>query len=359
MEATIVPSGARWSCHACGACCRLFQLGPVVPAVIADLEARGIGEAWPAAGIEPWYERREGPGGATYFLRKIDGACVFLQPDNYCAVHRLYGAAAKPDFCQEFPFQLTHDPNGLVATARGECAGFYASSADGQPLVEQVAEVLAIPRSRPIPRFAPAQVEIVPGEMRSLAAWMAAESRVLARLEAAAAPPVALVALVRGELLAEARTPDSARYTLATRALIHTLGLVLDHVLRTETHAPIAEAKFTAELREVLRQAEIAVHLPSRPLSADANRHLNLLLRSAILSKSVHALGGPAYGLGLFLFNAEVARLAAVGSPSEPVSSREHSDVYTRLSRLTLNATIHQVLLKARPALLDLFLHAR
>ena len=77
---------------------------------------------------------------------------------------------------------------------------------------------------------------------------------------------------------------------------------------------------------------------------------------TAILGKSVHTLGGVGYGLGLFLFNCEVARLAAGGEGS--VSAAQHSAVYTRLSRLTLNQTIQQVLLKARPALLDLFLHA-
>lgn len=358
MAAVIVPSGARWSCHACGACCRLFQLGPVAPAVIADLEQRGIAQAWPAAATEPWHERRETPNGPAFYLRKVDGACVFLQPDNYCAVHRLYGAAAKPDFCQEFPFQVTHDPNGTVVTARGECAGFYASSADGEALEAQVTDVLAIPRSRPIPRFSPAQVELAPGRSVTLTQWMDAEGRVIAALNVVVGPPPALVGQVRLALLPDAATPDSARFTLATRALIHTLGLVLDHVLSTETNAPPAEARFTAELREVLRQAEAAIHLPPRPLSDDANRHLNLLLRSAIQSKSVHALGGVGFGLGLFLFNTEVARLTAGGEASEPVSARDHSDVYTRLCRLTLNTTIHQVLLKARPALLDLFLHA-
>ncbi|GDX81238.1 hypothetical protein LBMAG42_30490 [Deltaproteobacteria bacterium] len=353
-----VPAGARWSCHACGACCRLFQLGPVAPAVIADLEQRGVAEAWAPAGSAPWYERRQTPNGPAFYLRKVDGACVFLQPDTYCAVHRLYGASAKPDFCQEFPFQVTHDPNGTVVTARGECAGFYASSVDGEPLEGQVAEVLAIPRTRPIPRFAPQQVELIPGRSLPLNDWMDAEARVLAALNAADGSPAATVAVVRHALVSEGPPPDPARFTLATRALLHTLGLVLDHVLSTETNAPAAEARFTAELREVLRRAELAIHGTTRPLSADANRHLNLLLRSAILSKSVHALGGVSYGLGLFLFNTELARLAAGGDASQPVSAREHSDVYTRLCRLTLNTTIHQVLLKARPALLDLFLHA-
>ncbi len=324
--------------------------------MIADLQTRGIEAAWEPAGQEPWFERREGQNGPAYFLRKVEGACIFLQPDNFCAVHRLYGAAAKPDFCQEFPFQLVHDPNGLVAVARGECAGFHASSVDGEPLEAQVSEVLAIPRSRPIPRFTPSIVDIAPGTALSLESWMLAEARILTALEASGSGPAAGVALCRARLLPASPPPDAARFTMATRALIHTLGMVLDHVLRTEVNAPPAEAAFTAELREVLRLAEAAVHGPPRLPSVDADRHLNLLLRSAILGKSVHTLGGVGYGLGLFLFNCEVARLAAGGEGS--VSAAQHSAVYTRLSRLTLNQTIQQVLLKARPALLDLFLHA-
>ena len=75
---------ARWSCHGCGDCCRDFRLGPVEPEVVAALEARGASEL---AGRPDWASQEPGPGGEPgWFLRHVDGHCVFLLPDNRCAV---------------------------------------------------------------------------------------------------------------------------------------------------------------------------------------------------------------------------------------------------------------------------------
>lgn len=356
-----VPSGARWSCHACGACCRLFQLGPVEPHIIEGLKAHEIEAAWAPAAAQPWYEARETPAGTQYFLAKVDGACIFLKEDNLCAVHGLFGAEAKPSFCREFPFHFVQDPKGLVAIARGDCAGFHASSLDGEPLEQQIAAQFAIPRMRPVPRFNPAQVDVVPGLAVSLGDWMNIEAELLGRLPAVQGGPEALVADLRGWIWertdVEAISPRPERYRLAARAMVHTLLLVLDRVA-AEPGAPAAEQRFTVELIALLRRASERLDGPLPPLDGDAARHLNLLLRTHLLSKAFQPFGGVGFGLGLFLFNALIGRVAAEPNARGVITAAAHSAVYTKLVRLTLNHTIQQVLLKARPALLDLFLHA-
>lgn len=359
-----VPEGARWACHECGACCRLFQLGPVEPAIVEGLRARDVGAAW-APAAAGFAEARPTPEGPAWYLKKVDGACVFLQPDNRCAVHRLYGAEAKPAFCREFPFHLIEDDLGLALVARGECAGFFESSRTGAPMEDYAAEVLALPHPRGVPRFAPEKVTIVAGLEVERSRWMELEAALLAKLnpgEGPSAQPEALVALSRTHLFSGCgvRGPaaDPARLRGAMGALLQAIGMVLDHVLSTETAAPPAERTFTAELREALRRAESRLAAPLPPLDDDAARHANLLLRSAILSKGFQSVGGVGPGLGLFLFNTRVAQLAAEVGPEGSISPAAFSAVYAAFVRLTLNATLQRVLLSARPALVDGFVHA-
>ncbi|MEW6278237.1 MAG: hypothetical protein AB1758_06425 [Candidatus Eremiobacterota bacterium] len=55
----------------------------------------------------------ENPEGGSKLLARHEGHCVFLRPDNLCAVHAELGYDSKPVGCREFPFQIVNTPDGL------------------------------------------------------------------------------------------------------------------------------------------------------------------------------------------------------------------------------------------------------
>ncbi len=324
MSAVRTPRDARWSCTRCGACCRSFTLGPVEPAVIEALDAADIAALWPPAAAAPWQ--------IDGYLTHREGACVFLMEDRRCFIHVTLGAAAKPGFCRQFPLQLIRDPSGIVATARPDCAGFSSSHIAGAPLSESLADLAGVAVS--VPRFAPESVVLLPGHAVSLSAWMALEEQLLADLHALDAEPDALIAAARAVLgVTGEGSPERAR--LAMRAVIAALSAAL-------SAAP--DDAFTDQMRDFARQAA-GMETPP-PLSAPDRAYLNLLLRSHIQGKSFAPYGSVAAGLGLFVLSTRLARLV---NPADPGA------VLSAWSRFALNRTLHPLLSRAAPALVDVF----
>lgn len=340
------PAGLRWSCHSCGACCTGHDLGPVAPAVVDALTHADIGAAWPPA-ADGFVELR--PDGA--YLRQRDGACVFLEADRRCAVHRLLGEQAKPAFCREFPYHLIDDPQGTVAVVRATCAGFWRSYRDGEAAsADTLAAVAALPTTAPRARFAPDAVPVAPGLTVDLPTWMAWEDVALR----AANPdddPRAAVARVRGGWPGDRPTPRPPQYDAAFDALTFALARVLDAVLAQPGGAPhqVAFVEACADQLALARQH------PPAALDADARAWLDLLLRSALLAKSWAAWGGVAEGLGVWLLGVEVARRRPTDAP---LSAEDLAPAIARWDRFVAIGVIGHWLRKARVAAVDLTLHA-
>ncbi|GAB4318518.1 MAG: hypothetical protein Kow0059_12070 [Candidatus Sumerlaeia bacterium] len=53
------------------------------------------------------------PSAGVCCLRQVEGRCVFLEPGNLCALHRVFGYESKPQSCRDFPFRLTVAPDGV------------------------------------------------------------------------------------------------------------------------------------------------------------------------------------------------------------------------------------------------------
>lgn len=358
-----VPAGVRWDCGACGKCCRGYTFGPIEPEIIAGLEARDIGSAWPLV-AEGFAERRPGPDGQeAWYFRKVDDHCVFLQDDNLCAIHARFGAEAKPGFCREFPFHLVQEPTGLVAVVRADCGSFHHSFESGTPIEDQLAEVLALPRAMPVRRWAPAQVPVLPGVDVPIAAWPAWEQALLARI-AAPAPPEALVAGLRAELAERAGRPDAqadpARLRVATGAVLAALQMVMQKVLATEQAG--AEPKQVAFARAQAAAVEAALAaLPEGvpPLSPEAERYARVILETGLLSKELAAFGGFAEWAGHWLFGARFVRLTAPRGPDGAVDLDAFAAGWTAWRRFATNGTVQWVLGKAAPALVDVYRNAR
>ena len=99
---------------------------------------------------QKWHERPEFKGVPTtapasrrrrQLAKRADGACVFLQDDGLCLIHKELGFAAKPLICRMFPLQLIPHEKQAVLTLRRACPS--AAADKGQPLTEQLADAQA------------------------------------------------------------------------------------------------------------------------------------------------------------------------------------------------------------------------
>lgn len=350
--------GARFACQGSGFCCRFHQLGPVGPAEVQVLRDAAPETWWPPA-AQGWLHTALTPTGPVHQLAKVDGHCVFLDEQQRCAVHARLGPQAKPGFCRLFPYQVVEDARGLSVSLRASCGGLHAALRDGEPVEDQVDEVLALARDGGVVvRWTPPQVAVAPGWQETPASWLDHEAALLAALPTVDLQPEALVAWVRDTLAARAGVslpvPEPGRAALATRAVLMALDLTLQHVRDSETPPSQAEADFVATMHDRIRAAATAVEAGHRaPLDADARTYVRDLLAQALLGKEVHRLGSLSSGMGRFLTAVVVAGHAA----PEP-GPEAFAQVHSRVVRFTQNRSVRAILDRARPALDDLFLHA-
>ena len=350
-----VPQGLKWSCGGCAACCRNgFDLGPVEPEVIADLEESAIGTLW-APAAEGFAEARQGPDGeVSYFLKQTGGACVFLRDDDRCAVHAILGGHRKPGFCREFPYHFVQDLRGWTAIIRADCGGFHRSFREAEPVGgPEVAEVLELPRVVPRRTFAPVTVTAF-GTPVPLVAWLGWEDALEASLLAAPTlQPGPAFGLVREALASlvgvtpDPRTPDRAR--IAAQACL----LALEHVLTqvAQQPGPPERVAFVRHMVGRLREARERTVAPCPEVSPELAAYLHLLLRSHLLARmwQPHA---PEAGIGAFALGLGVGMALA----AEP-TPESFDGPYREWLRLSANPVITAIFRKATPALVDLLVH--
>lgn len=103
--------GARYTCFGDGLCCTdIHAIGPLTKKESAKM--RRIDKK--SAG---WNDDHE-----DYMLNTAaDGGCVFLMPDQRCAVHAERGPEAKPEGCRRFPLGLVGTPSGGRITTEHRC----------------------------------------------------------------------------------------------------------------------------------------------------------------------------------------------------------------------------------------------
>ncbi len=369
-----VPAEGRWSCQRCGKCCHDFVLGPVEPEIIAGLQALGVERDWAPAAASPWFVQR--PSGAFLVKSPETGACVFLRDDMGCAIHGLYGAEAKPAFCRIFPFLLVRQAEALIAVARPACAELHSSYESGQPITEQVATLAELPRPTPLPTWQPVRVVVVPGMgaprpeavVLSRERWEELEAELRAGIHATVAPPAAHIARIRQAAFAavERRGPpgNGPRMWLALSAMIRVMIMVLQAARQAEEEGRgSGHLRLVCWMEEQITRARQGLSSggasrPGPPLDDGAQRYVGLLLRGELLSRNFRTQGSVAAGLGLSLLNVEVARRAAETNDEGQVTAAAFAAIHSRWVRLTRNGTLDPVLERARPALVDLFLHA-
>ncbi len=351
------PHGLRWSCGGCGSCCTSeYELGPVEPEVIADLTSAGIGQLWEPAAAGWSHDKAAGA-----FLDTVDGHCIFLREDLRCAVHDLVGAERKPGFCREFPYHLVEDPAGLVAVVRPTCRGFHHSFADGDLADDQVEAIAALPRAAPRRSFHPKSVSVLDGASVAVDAWMAMERSLL--VEVAALPFEAAIEHVRASLHNQTGTVEPAvrpeQRVAALQATVAALAMIMRHTLQRSDGQDPDRVAFAQESVKRLDAVSATSADPAPPLAQDAEDWVNLLLRSYILGKRFEVWGGVAEGLGEFILAIEVSRRLAEPDKDGQITAAALSEPMAQWRRFVAIELITMILQKARPALIDLFLHTR
>ncbi len=143
MTAYEIPDDARFSCVLCSESCRRWHVF-----LTPDEQQRLMSHDWAAdsprlAGVRLFDEvpSPAGRGQRAVRLAKLGDACVFLEPDNLCLIHKVQGLAAKPGPCQQYPFHLATTPDGVVVSLDFACTAVLADT--GAPLREQMADVEA------------------------------------------------------------------------------------------------------------------------------------------------------------------------------------------------------------------------
>jgi Fe-S-cluster containining protein len=138
-----VLSGSRFACQHSGGCCRGYLFGPISADEKERIEALRPKQALPALAGKTLFEPLGNAGGTrSYRLGTAGDACVFLEPDSRCGLHRAFGAEAKPRLCRLFPLGAVATIDGLKIYDRGECATFAVSATSGTTLGEDLPRIL-------------------------------------------------------------------------------------------------------------------------------------------------------------------------------------------------------------------------
>jgi len=129
---------ARVTCTRCGHCCHL-PVGPLTAESAASLRALDWGD-------EEAPEQPLAGDGAAWLAQTEEGACVFLEEDGRCQIHRRFGAQAKPDPCRLFPLAPVRRAGRVLVAPNYECPGMAAALREGVSVADEAAELEPIIR---------------------------------------------------------------------------------------------------------------------------------------------------------------------------------------------------------------------
>jgi Fe-S-cluster containining protein len=111
-------SELRHACGACGHCCHGHRVRLEDDEEIAKIEAHGV-----HFGIaDPVVDRA---------MRVEDDGCVFLDTDKLCRIHKVFGSAAKPRICQQYPVRVGLTEEGFRVGIDPGCSNNWVSWRSG------------------------------------------------------------------------------------------------------------------------------------------------------------------------------------------------------------------------------------
>lgn len=116
--------GASFRCSACGDCCRAaWGINVDEPSYQAIAAALARSPHPGTIGAADAFTPLDNPTRDAHarLRTRPDGACVFLEADNLCYLHRHFGPDIKPVTCRTFPFRPVQRPGGVYAPASVSC----------------------------------------------------------------------------------------------------------------------------------------------------------------------------------------------------------------------------------------------
>jgi Fe-S-cluster containining protein len=125
----MTPLGASFQCTSCGDCCRQgwsIHVDARVHRAISDALTHfqpgpGVRTISPVMAFSPLPSPASETQSAMIINKRLDGACVFLDSDNLCYLHKHFGPALKPQACRTYPFRPVLRPGAVYAPVSLSC----------------------------------------------------------------------------------------------------------------------------------------------------------------------------------------------------------------------------------------------
>lgn len=218
-----VHPGTRFECRGCGACCGGWDVR-LSPAVLTSWDESALRAHNPGLSAAPLLVREvDDAGTVSYFLARTGYSCALLEPDRRCSLHRVRGAAAKPDPCRTFPLLLLLSPAGPVVSVRPDCAEYWQVWERGPLVAEQLPGLAELLRRAPL-GYWPSELVLSPGRAVPAMRLGTLQTELLSAVGAASDVFVALGAMARS-LLAAAPGGGAPASPVHRQELAAALGL--------------------------------------------------------------------------------------------------------------------------------------
>lgn len=129
LPVLMTPLAASFQCTSCGDCCRRdwrIHVDARVHRAISDALLRfqpgpGVRTISPFTAFSPLPAQAPETQSVMVINKGLDGACVFLDSDNLCYLHKHFGPALKPQTCRTYPFRPVLRPGAVYAPAALSC----------------------------------------------------------------------------------------------------------------------------------------------------------------------------------------------------------------------------------------------
>ena len=147
MRLEVAP-GVGFDCDGRGGCCRLYDRVHLNERDVANLRSAYGDEHTPGGLLIDRALRRDrddNPDG-SFVLASVDGACVILEKDGKCGVHRRLGLERKPAGCRGYPLRDVLCEDELHVGVAVECR-CVIDFADRAPILAAAQSLLARRRS--------------------------------------------------------------------------------------------------------------------------------------------------------------------------------------------------------------------
>jgi Fe-S-cluster containining protein len=164
MRQQVLDEEIRYECLTCAACCRHPWLVEVDPEKLDAIVRHDWAAKYPQLRDRAPVVTTTVYGKQTNVLNKNgQGACVFLDADNLCLLHKELGFDAKPQICKRFPYFSASMPDKDHVSANFACRGVQADQ--GPDMFEAQERILAqVPPGRG-PRDGHTEVALLVGHL--------------------------------------------------------------------------------------------------------------------------------------------------------------------------------------------------